>query len=120
MVWDGVADAARERAVERLRYGTVGVNVWPAVAYALMTAPWGGHPSATPDDIQSGLGWVHNTYLLEGIEKSVCRGPLVAPLKPAWGHDHRQTHRMGPRLVEFEAAPSWLKTPPLVALALRA
>ncbi|HEX3594768.1 MAG TPA: aldehyde dehydrogenase family protein, partial [Polyangiaceae bacterium] len=68
--------SALDTALTGLRYGTVGVNVWPAVGYALCTTPWGGHPSATLTDIQSGLGWVHDTLMLEDIEKCVVRGPL--------------------------------------------
>ena len=116
---DPGVEAALQRAVTDLHYGTVGINVWPAVAYALACAPWGGHPSSSPADIQSGLGWVHNSYMLEGIEKSVISGPLVPILKPAWNHDQRQGHRLGPKLVELEASPSWAMVPALVALSVR-
>jgi hypothetical protein len=115
----GLAPEALETAIRDLRYGTVGVNVWPGVAYALVSPPWGGHPSATPGDIQSGRYWVHNSYLLEGIEKSVIRGPLAAPLKPAWSYDAHRTVKMAPRLVDFEVSPSWAKVPALALLALR-
>lgn len=98
---------AVEEAVRDLRYGTVGVNAWPAVSYAIMSTPWGGHPSATLTDIQSGLGWVHNTYLLEGIDKAVLRAPLVPLLKPVWHFDHRRTQRAAGDLVELERRPSW-------------
>ena len=111
--------AALDRAVLDLRYGTVGVNVWPALGYAVACLPWGGHPSARPEDIQSGLGWVHNTFMLEGVDKTVVRGPLTPMLKPAWHADHRSVHRLGPKLVDFEAAPSWLKVPGLAAIAMR-
>ena len=67
--------AALDDALRDLRYGTVAINHWPALGYALVTTPWGGHPSATLENIQSGLGWVHNTFMLEGIEKCVLRGP---------------------------------------------
>jgi aldehyde dehydrogenase (NAD(P)+) len=102
-------DLARpvEDAVRELRYGTVGVNVWPAVSYAVQSPPWGGHGSATPADIQSGLGWVHNTYLLDGIDKAVFRAPLVPSLKPVWHFDHRTVHEAAPDLVELERAPGW-------------
>ena len=111
--------AALDRAVVDLRYGTVGINVWPALGYAVACLPWGGHPSARPEDIQSGLGWVHNTFMLEGVDKSVVRGPLVPMLKPAWHADHRTVHKLGPKLVDFEASPSWLKVPGLAATAIR-
>jgi acyl-CoA reductase-like NAD-dependent aldehyde dehydrogenase len=96
-----------EEAIRELRYGTVAVNVWPAISYVAMSTPWGGHPSATPADIQSGLGWVHNSYLLEGIDKAVFRAPLVPALKPVWHYDHRTVHHVVPRLMDLERKPGW-------------
>jgi hypothetical protein len=116
---DAIVGAALDRAIVGLRYGTVAINHWPAVGYGLVTPPWGGHPSATLADIQSGIGWVHYTYLLQGIDKAVIRGPLVAKPKPAWFYDHRQAAQLGRRLVDFEAAPGWLKVPALATLAIR-
>jgi aldehyde dehydrogenase (NAD(P)+) len=117
------ADEAGKRALDSaltgLEYGTVGVNIWPAMGYALCTTPWGGHPSATLTDIQSGLGWVHDTLMLEDIEKCVVRGPLRPVPKQAYFPGHRSLHRLGRRLVDFEASPSWLKVPGLAAAALR-
>ncbi len=111
--------AALDRAIVELRYGTVGINHWPAVGYGVVTLPWGGHPSASLADIQSGLGWVHNTYMLEGIDKAIVRGPLrVIPL-PVWFAGHRAAAEMGPRLVAMEAGPSWWKLPGIVLRALR-
>jgi aldehyde dehydrogenase (NAD(P)+) len=108
-----------EEAIRELRYGTVAVNVWPALSYVAMSTPWGGHPSATPMDIQSGLGWVHNTYLLEGVDKAVFRGPLVPALKPAWHFDHRTVHRVVPRLIDLERSPSWPRFLRVAGPALR-
>lgn len=108
-----------EDTVRELRYGTVGVNAWPAISYAIMSTPWGGHPSATLADIQSGLGWVHNTYLLEGIDKAVFRAPLVPAMKPVWHFDHRTAHLVAPHLVELERAPSWPRLARVAGQALR-
>jgi len=80
---------------------------------------WGGHPSSTLEDIQSGIGWVHNTYMLEGMEKTVVRAPLVIKPKPAWFASHRSAHRLGPKLVAIEATGSWLKLPGIILEALR-
>ncbi|MBI4510754.1 MAG: aldehyde dehydrogenase, partial [Deltaproteobacteria bacterium] len=107
------------RAIDELRYGTVAINHWPAVGYAAVTLPWGGHPSATLANIQSGLGWVHNTFMLEGIEKAVLRGPLVAKPKPVWFHNNAQAVALGPRLTAMEATPSWLRLPRIVVSAMR-
>jgi hypothetical protein len=111
--------AAVDGALRDLRYGTVAVNAWPALAYALCSTPWGGHPSATLSDIQSGLGWVHNTVMLEDIEKCVIRAPLKPSPKQVYFPTHKTVHQLGQRLVAFEAAPSWLKVPGLAVAALK-
>ncbi len=105
---DATLSAALDRSIAELRYGTVAVNQWPASAYALATSPWGGHPSATLADVQSGLGWVHNSLMLERIEKTVQRGPLRAFPAPAYFPGHRSLHLLGRALCDFEAAPSAL------------
>ena len=105
---DQVLSAALELSIAELRYGTVAINQWPASAYALGTAPWGGHPSATLANVQSGLGWVHNSLLLEHVEKTVQRGPIGGFPAPAYFPGHRSLHLLGRALVDFEAAPSAL------------
>jgi aldehyde dehydrogenase (NAD(P)+) len=97
----------------------VAVNVWPALAYAFCSTPWGGHPSATLANVQSGMGWVHNTVMLENIEKCVIRGPLTGFPKPAWFPSHRSLDQLGKKMTAFEASPSWLKVPSLAAAALK-
>jgi aldehyde dehydrogenase (NAD(P)+) len=110
---------ALDRAIQKLRYGTVCINHWPALGFAFGTTPWGGHPSATLEDIQSGRGWVHNTFMLEDIEKCVIRGPLVVKPKPTWFAGHKTAAEIGRKLVKMEAQPSWLKLPGLIMQALR-
>lgn len=111
--------SALDQAVRELRYGTVGINHWPAIGYAVTSPAWGGHPSSTLADIQSGRGWVHNTYLLEGIEKTVLRGPIEVLPKPVWFPSNRVQAEMGRKLVALEAKPGPLKIPGLAATALR-
>jgi aldehyde dehydrogenase (NAD(P)+) len=113
-----VADAL-DKAIVELRYGTVAINHWPALGYGFVATPWGGHPSATLENIQSGTGWVHNTYLLEGIEKGVIRGPFTLFPKPAWFVTNGKTHEIAAKMVEMEANPSVLKLPGLLASAMR-
>lgn len=114
-------DVARalERAVLRLRYGTVAINHWPALGYGFVSPPWGAHPGSTLADVKSGIGWVHNTFMLRGILKSVVRGPLTVSPKPAWFRDNAMSHVVGRKLVAFEAAPSWWKVPGVALAALR-
>lgn len=108
-----------ETATRRLRYGAIGINQWSAVAYALGSTPWGGHPSSTLADVQSGRGWAHNSMMLEGIEKCVVRGPLVSPLRPLWSPLHRTCHTAGQRLCAFEAEPDMWRLSKLGVSALR-
>ncbi len=115
---DGALSQALDRSIQALRYGSVAVNHWPALVYGFTTPPWGGHPSATLANIQSGLGWVHNSFMLSGIEKSVVVGPITVSPKPAWFFDNKKTHQIGRRMVDMEAAPSWLKLPGMVGNAL--
>ncbi len=65
-----------ERAVADLRYGTVSINSWTAFGFLTPTLPWGGFPGATLQDVQSGIGVVHNALLLDHIERAVTRGPF--------------------------------------------
>ena len=116
---DPTTKAAVDGALRDLRYGTVAINAWPALAYAFCSTPWGGHPSATLADIQSGLGWVHNTVMLEDIEKCVIHAPLRPMPKQVYFATHKTVHQLGQRLVAFEASPSWLKVPGLAVAALR-
>ncbi len=95
-----------ESCIRRLRYGMVAVNQWIAVGYPVGTVPWGGHPSSRLEDIQSGTGWVHNSYMLERVEKCVIRGPLAGPVRPPWSPLHRKAQILGRRMMELEADPS--------------
>jgi hypothetical protein len=115
---DPTVGKALDRAIVALRYGTVAINHWPALCYAVGSMPWGGHASASLKDIQSGLGWVHNTYMLDGIDKSIVRGKLVVKPTPVWFFDNARTAQLGPKLVAMEADPSWWKVPGLILSAL--
>jgi aldehyde dehydrogenase (NAD(P)+) len=111
--------AAVETMLRELRYGSVVVNSWAGAVFALGSTPWGGHPSATLEDIQSGRGWVHNTYMLEDLEKCVLRAPAKNfPVSP-WFPGHRTADQLGRALTEFEYAPSWLKVPSVAFAAMR-
>jgi hypothetical protein len=111
--------ASWQSALTRLRYGVIGVNVWPAVAYATMCVPWGGYPGAALDDPQSGVGWVHNSCFLDGVEKSVMEGPLVAWPKPLWFPSHRRSHVLARRVLGVYHRPSLWKLCGLAGPAMR-
>jgi hypothetical protein len=114
----GVASAV-ERAIADLRYGTVSVNHWAAVGYGLVVTPWGAFPGHTAQDIQSGVGVVHNTLMFDRVQKTVVRAPFRVWPKPVWFATHKTAHRLTPKLSEFEAAPSLAKVAGILPLAVR-
>jgi acyl-CoA reductase-like NAD-dependent aldehyde dehydrogenase len=110
---------ALEDAIAALRYGTVAVNHWPAICYGLGSPPWGAFPGHTLDDIQSGIGVVHNTFMFDRSEKTVIRGPFRMRPKPPWFVTNRVTHRLAPKLVRFEVDPQLTRVPALLVTALQ-
>ena len=116
---DPESAAAVEQAIADLRYGSVVVNHWAALSYALVCTTWGAYPGHDVYDIRSGSGVVHNTYLLENAEKSVVRGPFRVMPKPPWFVTNRQSHVIGERMTRFEAGPSIAKLPGILMAALK-
>jgi hypothetical protein len=111
--------AALESAVAELRYGAVGINHWPALVYAMMSPPWGGYPSGTLADAQSGIGSVHNTFMLNGVQKTVLEGPLTISPKPFWFPTNRRPEPIAWNVLALYGEPSAWKLPGLMLAALR-
>lgn len=95
------------RAIRDLRYGGIGINAWPGAIYGLVSPTWGAFPGHNPENIQSGMGVVHNAWMFDHPEKSVLRMPFRIRPKPAWFSDHRNLVDLGRKLVAHEAHPSW-------------
>ncbi|MCP4510386.1 MAG: hypothetical protein GY826_28765 [Fuerstiella sp.] len=111
------ADAV-ERCITDLRYGSVCINQWSGLAYGLVSPPWGAYPGATPENVQSGIGNVHNTYLLDRIEKTVLEGPLINFPRPVWFPSHGRSVDVATRLVQLYHRPSVFRLPGLFSAAL--
>jgi acyl-CoA reductase-like NAD-dependent aldehyde dehydrogenase len=120
-----------DSAIADLRYGTVAVNAWTGVGYLTARASWGAFPGHTLDDVQSGIGVVHNALLLDDTERTVVRGPFrpmprsfrhgqfsLAP-KPPWFINNRTAATTGRLLTTFAGTPGWAKLPAIFASALR-
>ena len=108
-----------EDAMGNLRYGSVGVNVWPGVIYGLGSTSWGAYPGHSVDDIQSGRGFVHNTYLFDHPEKSIVQAPFVISPTPVWFAGHRTLDKVGEKLTRYEAKPTMANFASLAAVAMR-
>lgn len=115
---DPAVATALERALADLRYGTITVNAYPALAYVLMLMPWGAYPGHTPFDIQSGVGKVNNFYHLRQPQKAIFRAPFDG--LRAGGLTSRHSALFGRELAAALAQPSWRTVPALTRAALLA
>ncbi|MFO0677898.1 MAG: aldehyde dehydrogenase family protein [Polyangiaceae bacterium] len=99
--------AAFDTAIADLRYGGIGVNCWAAFVYALVSTTWGAFPGHPPEDIRSGTGVVHNTFLFDHPEKSVVYAPFRMRMTPAYFADHKTLDRLGRAGMNLEAHPTF-------------
>lgn len=91
-------------AIAGLEYGSIGVNTWGATAVFFGELSWGAFPKHTPEDIQSGIGVLNNTYMLDRPQKSVFWSPFVSPvhLQPARPRDLK----VMPRMAHYRVRPT--------------
>jgi acyl-CoA reductase-like NAD-dependent aldehyde dehydrogenase len=111
--------AAFEKMLDDLRYGGIAINGWAGALFGLGTTSWGAFPGHPLDDIESGRGAVHNTFMFDHPQKSVVYMPFVMKPAPVWFPQHRNLQQLGEKLTRFEAAPSVWKLPGLVAAAVK-
>jgi aldehyde dehydrogenase (NAD(P)+) len=122
---------AFEEAIAELRYGTIGINIWCGVGFLLAQLPWGAYPGHTLDDVQSGIGWVHNTKMFDRPLKSVVYGPFypyprsmlkgtgtMLP-KPPWFVLNKRGHEVNRRFTAYEFDHRAARIPGIFAAALR-
>lgn len=102
---------AFDQAVRDLRYGSVAINHWCGLCYGFGTTAWGAFPGHTLDDIQSGIGFVHNSYMFDKPQKTVLEGPFRVFPKPPWFVTHKRCDKVARRMMEMEVRPSLAKVP---------
>jgi uncharacterized protein (UPF0210 family) len=90
-----------QKAIDSLRYGTVAINTFPGLSIFLATAPWGGYPGATYNNIQSGNCFVSNPFMLSKVEKSVIYAPFRIVPKPFWFVTNKPNIRAAKALADF-------------------
>ncbi|MCB1395392.1 MAG: aldehyde dehydrogenase family protein [Rhodobacter sp.] len=126
-----IGRARFEEIVADLHYGTIGINGWCALGFLITACPWGAYPGHTLEDVQSGIGTVHNAFMLEDTERTVVQAPWrpfprgllsgqfsLMP-KPPYFITNRRQHRIGRALTAFQYRPGWLKLPRVFWQALK-
>lgn len=85
-----------------LRYGAVGINLWPAMIYALVQFPWGAYGGSGT----SGNGMVHNTFRIHQPLRSVLEAPFEHPLRMPWQVGYTRMGSLARSTARFEYRPS--------------
>jgi acyl-CoA reductase-like NAD-dependent aldehyde dehydrogenase len=119
-----------EEIIAELHYGTIAINTWSGIGFLTPVCPWGAFPGHTLSDVQSGIGFAHNTYMFDKPERVVLQAPwrpfprnllsgdLTLLPKPPWFVTNKKQHKIGMLLTQFQHSPSWLKLPRIFLNAL--
>ena len=116
-----------ENCIADLKYGAIGVNIWNGVVFLLPQCTWGAFPGHTYNDIQSGIGVVHNSLMFDKPEKTVLYGPFktlpralnLAPPKPPWYVTNKTADTTMKRITKFALKPNILDLPGIFISALK-
>ncbi len=119
-----------EAIISDLHYGCIGINCWAGVGFLLVQTPWGAFPGHTLDNVQSGIGFVHNSFMFDQPERTVVKAPFrpfprgllsggfsFLP-RPPWFVTNRKQDQIGELLTVFQYKPGWLKLPRIFLNAL--
>ncbi len=119
-----------EEIITDLHYGTIAVNTWSGLGFLTPACPWGAFPGHTLQDVQSGIGFAHNTYMFDRPERVIVQAPwrpfprnllsgsMTLLPKPPWFVTNKKQHKVGMLLTRFQYAPSLLKLPRIFLNAL--
>lgn len=111
--------AAFDRLIQELQYGGIAVNGSAMFLFGLMSPTWGAFPGNTPDQVGSGIGVVHNTFLFDHPQKSVHYYPFRSWPKPPWFPNHKSLAALCRDLTFLEAKPSIRRLVPVALAAMR-
>ena len=109
-----IGRARFDAIIATLRYGTIAINAWTGLGFLLPACTWGAFPGHRLDDVQSGIGQVHNALLFDRAERSVIEAPFrpfprallsgqftMLP-RPPWFITNRRARQLGEQLTRFE------------------
>ena len=94
-----------ENYKHNLNYGTIAINEWAAIAFIIPTMPWGGYPGNKDNDIQSGQGFVHNSFFFESPLKGIVETNFRFSRfnDPPWFVNNKKAHRLFKNLTYYQA-----------------
>jgi len=119
-----------DELLAELRYGCIAVNAWTGVGFLAVQTSWGAFPGHSLDDVQSGIGTVHNTFMFDKPERTIVTAPwrpfprtllsggLTLLPRPPWFVTNRKADIVGKLLTRFTYRPSFLKLPRIFLNAL--
>ena len=120
--WDSI--------IAELQYGCIAVNGWTALGFLTVQTPWGAFPGHTLEDVQSGIGFVHNTYMFERPQRTIIEAPFwpfprnllhgswsLLP-RPPWFVTNKKADVLGRLLTRFQHNPGFGKIPRIFINAL--
>ena len=120
--WDSI--------VAELKYGCIAVNGWTALGFLTVQTPWGAFPGHTLEDVQSGIGFVHNTYMFDRPQRTLIEAPFwpfprnllhgswsLLP-RPPWFVTNKKADVLGRLLTRFQHNPGFGKIPRIFMNAL--
>jgi hypothetical protein len=77
-----------QQLIADLKYGGIGVNAWGGSTYGAVTGGWGAFPGESLNNVESGIGRIHNVLFLPHFQKFVLTCPIISPahnsLKADW------------------------------------
>lgn len=118
-------------AIADLRYGSIGINVWNAMAFLLAQSTWGAYPGHSYANIQSGIGVVRNSFLFDKPEKSVVyssfyafprswlHGDFSLLPRPPWFVTNKTAQQTARRVAKFAADPGLRHVPGIFLSAIK-
>lgn len=119
-----------DEIIADFHYGTIAINTWSGLGFLTPACPWGAFPGHTLQDVQSGIGFAHNTYMFDAAERVIVQAPwrpfprnllsggMTLLPKPPWFVTNKKQHKVGMLLTRFQHTPSILKLPRIFLNAL--
>mgnify|MGYP001093491344 FL=1 len=96
-----------DEAIEKLEYGTITLNAFTGIGFALGQTSWGAYPKHDLQNVGSGIGVVHNTFMLQNVQKSVIRAPfkMLMSVAAPWFPGHKNMLNFARNVFNFAVKP---------------